>query len=68
MDNTDKKILLSPKDCETLEDYYEYKRQCSREWYKKNRDYKIAYQREYYRKKKLEDAKISVNEEKTLEA
>lgn len=62
MENTNERKIMTPRDCTTLEDYYEYKRQVSREWYRKNRDRKKAYQREYYRKKKMEDAKNSLNE------
>ena len=44
---------LTYGNCETLEEYIEYKRQRSREWYQRNREHKKAYQREYYRRKKL---------------
>ena len=63
MENTNEKKIMTPADCVTLADYYEYKRQVSREWYQRNREHKKAYQREYYRRKKMEDAKKSSNKD-----
>lgn len=60
----DKRIITSPGDCVTLEDYYEYKRYLAKKWYEEHREYKIAYQKEYYKRKKLEDAKKLVDDKK----
>ena len=37
---------------ETLEEYREYQRANAKKWYQENREKKIAYQKEYYKRKK----------------
>lgn len=44
-------------DIQTMEEYREYIRQTSKEWYKRHSDYKKQYAKAYYQKKKLEKAK-----------
>ena len=36
----------------TLEEYREYQRANAKKWYQENREKKIAYQKEYYKRKK----------------
>ena len=62
MENTENKINFS--DIQTIEEYREYIRQQSKEWYKKNSEKKKAYSKAYYQKKKLEKAKELQNKEK----
>lgn len=62
MENTENKINFS--DIQTMEEYREYMRQQSKEWYKKNSEKKKAYSKAYYQKKKLEKAKETTNKEK----
>lgn len=47
----------------TIEEYREYMKENSKRWYAdpKNAEKKKAYQREYYKKKKLKEAKESLN-------
>ena len=49
---------------QTMEEYREYMRQQSKDWYKKNAEKKKAYSKAYYQKKKLENAKELQNKEK----
>ena len=56
------KIIFS--EIQTMEEYREYARQTTREWYKRNADYKKQYSKAYYQKKKLEKAKELQNKEK----
>ena len=49
---------------QTMEEYREYCRQQSKNWYKKNVKKKKAYSKAYYQKKKLEKAKETTNKEK----
>ena len=52
-------------DIQTMEEYREYMRQQSKNWYKKNAKKKKAYSKAYYQKKKLEKAKEELeNKEK----
>lgn len=52
-------------DIQSMDEYREYIRQTSREWYKRNSEYKKQYAKAYYQKKKLEEAeKAFKNEEK----
>lgn len=44
-------------DIETMDEYREYIRQTSKEWYKRNAEYKKQYAKTYYQKKKLKEAK-----------
>lgn len=46
--------IIKYKDITTIEEYKEYNRKMYNEWYKKNRERKKEYQRNYYYKKKLE--------------
>ena len=47
----------------TIEEYREYMKANSKRWYAnpENAEKKKAYQREYYKKKKLKEAKESLN-------
>ena len=51
---------------ETLEQYREYLRENSRKWYAnpENAEKKKAYQREYYKKKKLKEAEENLKDNK----
>ena len=48
------------KDIQTLEEYKEYNRQKSREWYKRNKEKKDQYSKDYYynRLKKAKEVAI----------
>ena len=52
------KIIFS--EITNMEEYREYIRQTSKDWYKRNAEYKKQYFKAYYQKKKLEKAKESL--------
>ena len=57
------KIIFS--DIQNMDEYREYIRQKSKDWYKRNSEYKKQYSKTYYQKKKLEKAKETLkNKEK----
>lgn len=51
---------IQHKDIKTIEEYKEYKRQKAREWYKRNKERKDQYSRDYYysRLKKAKETTI----------
>lgn len=49
------KIIFS--EITTMEEYKEYIRQRSKDWYRRNAEHKKQYSKAYYQKKKLEKAK-----------
>lgn len=52
-------------DIQSMDEYREYIRQKSKDWYKRNSEYKKQYSKAYYQKKKLEKAKEALkNKEK----
>lgn len=55
MENLENKINFS--DIQSMDQYREYIRQKSKEWYKRNSEYKKQYSKAYYQKKKLEKVK-----------
>ena len=63
MENLENKINFS--DIQSMDQYREYIRQKSKEWYKRNSEYKKQYSKAYYQKKKLEKVKEELkNQEK----
>ena len=57
------KIIFS--EITNMEEYREYIRQTSKDWYKRNAEYKKQYSKAYYQRKKLEKAKEELkNKEK----
>ena len=57
------KIIFS--EIANMEEYREYIRQTSKDWYKRNAEYKKQYSKAYYQRKKLEKAKEELkNKEK----
>ena len=57
------KIIFS--EITNMEEYREYIRQTSKDWYKRNAEYKKQYSKAYYQRKKLEKAKETLkNKEK----
>ena len=57
------KIIFS--EIQNMDQYREYIRQTSKDWYKRNAEYKKQYSKAYYQKKKLEKAKEALkNKEK----
>ena len=49
--------IIKYKDITTLEEYREYNRLMYKEWYKRNKEKKQAYQRNYYYNKKAKQGK-----------
>ena len=63
IENLENKINFS--DIQSMDQYREYIRQKSKEWYKRNSEYKKQYSKAYYQKKKLEKVKEELkNQEK----
>ena len=49
--------IIKHKDITTLEEYREYNRLMYKEWYKRNKERKQEYQRNYYYNKKAKQGK-----------
>ena len=63
MENQENRINFS--EITTMAEYREYIRQTSKDWYKRNAEYKKQYSKAYYQRKKLEKAKKELeNKEK----
>lgn len=51
------KEITSIYECETINDWKELQARRYKKWYEKNREQRLKYHREYYLRKKIEQAK-----------